>query len=183
MPAAGELSPSTTLPGTNNILIVIRRTNTFQDPPGIGDTRRQVKKMPGSRSSGHEESRQTGPRSGENVPSSVRFSVLCTLQEHILDVLYSHILNIQSSGQGVIPDRRYSPRTLWRTIWCNSKTDSIVWMKEDVYRFFWLRIKKALKLSFSSGLFLVYRFLSLRNPINPKEDIIYDNPKTTFPYR
>ena len=44
-------------------------------------------------------------------------------------------------------------------------------------------IKKALKLSFSSGLFLVYRFLSLRTPLNPKEDIIYDNPKTTFPYR
>lgn len=183
MPSAGELSPSTTLPGTNNILIIIRRTNTFQDPPESAIHADKSKKMPGSRSSGHEESRQTGPGSGENFPSSVRFSVLCTLQEHILDVLCSHMLNIQSSGQGVIPDRRYSPRTLRRTIWCNSKTDSIVWMKEDIYRFFWLRIKKALKLSFSSGLFLVYRFLSLRNPINPKEDIIYDNPKTTFPYR
>ena len=45
---------------------------------------------------------------------------------------FSHI----SSGQGEIPDRRYSPRTLRRRshvlmIWCDSKTDSIVWMEED----------------------------------------------------
>jgi hypothetical protein len=37
-------------------------------------------------------------------------------------------LNI-TSGQGEIPDRRYSPRAIWLT-WCNSKTDSKVWMEE-----------------------------------------------------
>lgn len=37
-----------------------------------------------------------------------------------------------SSGQGAIPDRRYSPRARERRTWCNSKTDSRVWMKEDV---------------------------------------------------
>ncbi len=40
----------------------------------------------------------------------------------------------RSSGQGAIPDRRYSPRAPWRMIWCDSKTDSRVWMREvNVY--------------------------------------------------
>ena len=41
-----------------------------------------------------------------------------------------------SSGQGEIPYRRYSPRPAlliarW-LIWCNSITDSKVWMREDM---------------------------------------------------
>jgi len=36
-----------------------------------------------------------------------------------------------SSGQGAIPDRRYSPQARERMNWCNSNTDSIVWMEEE----------------------------------------------------
>lgn len=39
-----------------------------------------------------------------------------------------------SSGRGVIPHRRYSPRPMetWLNR-CDSGTDSIVWMREGVY--------------------------------------------------
>ena len=36
-----------------------------------------------------------------------------------------------SSGQGEIPDRRYSPQARKRRNRCDSGTDSIVWMEED----------------------------------------------------
>ncbi len=36
-----------------------------------------------------------------------------------------------SSGQGEIPDRRYSPRAIFGMNRCNSDTDSRVWMEED----------------------------------------------------
>ena len=36
-----------------------------------------------------------------------------------------------SSGQGAIPNWWYSPQAQKRMIWCNSKTNSIVWIKED----------------------------------------------------
>ena len=42
-----------------------------------------------------------------------------------------------SSGRGVIPHRRYSPRPMetWLNR-CDSGTDSIVWMREGVYGIF-----------------------------------------------
>ena len=39
-----------------------------------------------------------------------------------------------SLGRGAIPHRRYSPRAE-RLIWCNSKTDSIVWKGKDGYTY------------------------------------------------
>ena len=50
-------------------------------------------------------------------------------------------LNEMSSGQGENPDRRYSPRAVFRQTRCNSGTDSDahrpgreVWMEEDVLK-------------------------------------------------
>lgn len=37
-----------------------------------------------------------------------------------------------SSGQGAIPNWWYSPQAQKRMIWCNSKTNSTVWMREDI---------------------------------------------------
>ena len=55
-----------------------------------------------------------------------------TLVLHSINVqCYNHFNWISSSGQGAIPYRRYSPRT-FGPIWWDSKTDSIVWMREEL---------------------------------------------------
>lgn len=43
-----------------------------------------------------------------------------------------------SSGQGANPNWRYSPRAQKRMIWCDSKTNSTVWMGEDIKQTFML---------------------------------------------
>ena len=47
-------------------------------------------------------------------------------------VKYSVEIQIQSLGQGAIPYRRYSPRALRGMTWCDSRADSIVWMRKDL---------------------------------------------------
>lgn len=46
-----------------------------------------------------------------------------------------------SSGQGVIPNWRYSPQAQKRMIWCDSKTNSTVWMREDMKQALMRKIK------------------------------------------
>lgn len=43
----------------------------------------------------------------------------------------TYYISGNSSGQGGSPYRRYSPRPAQRLIWCDSKTDSKVWMREE----------------------------------------------------
>lgn len=43
-----------------------------------------------------------------------------------------------SSGQGVIPDRRSKSASVKAQNRLDSDTDSIVWMREDIYRHFYM---------------------------------------------
>jgi len=55
------------------------------------------------------------------------YIVIC--KNYVKIMLYQKKIN--TSGQREIRDRRYSPRALGQTL-CDSRTDSKVWMEEDV---------------------------------------------------
>ena len=50
--------------------------------------------------------------------------------------MYNNLqLNNEPLGRGVIPHRQYSLRAFRGTNWCDSGTDSIVWMKKGTISF------------------------------------------------
>jgi hypothetical protein len=56
--------------------------------------------------------------------------ILINIAKFIIKLYNKENKKYISSGQGVNPYRRYSPRALVKQIRCNSEADSIVWMKE-----------------------------------------------------
>ena len=67
----------------------------------------------------------------------------CILGYSVLSL--QHKWNSNSSGSGVIPNRRYSPRpvvsyTVQQLIWWDSRTDSKVWMREGLCSIIWMII-------------------------------------------